>query len=52
VPIYLIVDQKRRRCAVHSEPEGDRFTCVTEVPFGTDLILPMEAPVTIDTSRF
>lgn len=52
VPIYLIVDQKRRRCVVHSEPEGDKYTVVTEVPFGGEVVLPLEVPITIDTSKF
>lgn len=52
VPVYLIVDQKRRRCVVHSEPEGDKYDRVTEVPFGKDVVLPLEAPITINTSGF
>jgi len=52
VPIHLIVDQKRRRCVLHSEPEGDKFGRVTEVPFGADLVLPLETPITVDTSKF
>lgn len=52
VPVYLIVDQKRRRCVVYSEPEGDKYDRVTEVPFGKDVALPLEAPITIDTSGF
>ena len=52
VLVYLIVDQKRRRCVVHSEPEGDKYGRVAEVPFGGDVTLPLEPPITIDTSRF
>ncbi len=52
VPVYLLVDQKRRRCLVHSEPEGGRYRAVTETPFGEDVVLPLEPPITIDTSRF
>jgi Uma2 family endonuclease len=52
IPVYLIVDQKRRRCVVHCEPEADKYTRVTEVPFGTDVSLPLETPLIIDTSEF
>jgi len=52
VPVYLLVDQKRRKCLVHSEPEGPRYREVTEIPFGEDVILPLEKRITIDTSRF
>lgn len=51
IPVYLIVDQKRRRCVVHSEPEGDKYATVTEVPFGRDIVLPLAAPIAVDTSR-
>lgn len=50
--VYLIVDQKRRRCVVHSEPEGDKYASVTEVPFGAQVPLPLDTAITIDTSRF
>ena len=49
---YLIVDQKRRRCFVHCDPEGDKYTEVTEVPFGEDVLPPLARPITIDTSKF
>jgi Uma2 family endonuclease len=52
VPVYLIVDQKRRRCVVHSEPESTKYARVREVAFGEDLVLPLEVPITVDTSRF
>jgi Uma2 family endonuclease len=51
-PLYLIVDQKRRRCVVHSVPEGTKYARVTHVPFGQDVTLPLETPITIDTSTF
>lgn len=50
--VYLIVDQKKRRCVVHSEPEGDKYATVTETPFGEPAVLPLTRPVTIDTTRF
>jgi Uma2 family endonuclease len=52
VPIYLIVDQKRRRCVVQSEPVGDKYGIVTEVPFGQDVTVPLETEFIIDTSAF
>lgn len=52
IPVYLIVDQKRRRCVVHSEPEGDKYTDVTVVPFGQNVTLPLDTRITVDTSRF
>jgi Uma2 family endonuclease len=51
-PVYLIVDQKRRRCIVHSEPEDTKYVRVAQVPFGQDVVLPFERTITIDTSRF
>lgn len=50
--VYLIVDQARRRCFVHSEPEGDKYAEVTEVPFGEDVLLPLVRPIALDTSKF
>lgn len=50
--VYLLVDQKRRRCFVHADPEGDKYTEVTEVPFGQDVTLPLSPPITLDTSKF
>lgn len=52
VPVYLIVDQKRRLCVVHSEPEGDKYARVAEVPFVGDVVLPLETPIIINTSKF
>lgn len=52
VPVYLLVDQKRRRCVVYGDPEGDKYAEVMEVPFGEDVLLPLAQPITIDTSKF
>lgn len=52
VPVYLIVDQKRRRCVVHSEPEAVKYARVAEVPFGHDVVLPLASAVTLGTSKF
>ena len=50
--IYLIVDQKARQCVVHSEPENGSYQEIHVAAFGKDVILPLETPVTVDTSRF
>jgi Uma2 family endonuclease len=52
VPVYLLIDRKRRICVVFTEPEGDQYRTRHEAPFGKPLILPLETPVTIDTSDF
>jgi Uma2 family endonuclease len=52
VSVFLVVDQTRRRCFVHCDPEGNKYTQVTEVPFGEDVLLPLARPITIDTSKF
>jgi Uma2 family endonuclease len=52
IAVYLIVDQKRRRCVVHGEPSGDRYASVAELPFGAQVLLPLDTVITIDTSRF
>jgi Uma2 family endonuclease len=52
IPVYLLVDRKQRMCVVFTEPEGDRYRDRHEYAFGKPVTLPMEAPVTIDTSEF
>jgi hypothetical protein len=52
VPVYLVVERRRFTCVVFSEPEGDRYRRRHEVPFGKPVTLPLESPVTIDTSEF
>ncbi|HXR70825.1 MAG TPA: Uma2 family endonuclease [Actinocrinis sp.] len=52
VRVYLLVDQTRRRCFVHCDPEGGKYAQVTEVPFGEDVLLPLARSITIDTSKF
>jgi Uma2 family endonuclease len=51
-PIYLIVDRRRRVCILHAEPAGGQYTERHETPFGKPITLPLETPVTIDTSEF
>jgi len=51
-PIYLIVDRKRSVCIVHAEPAGGQYTERYETPFGKPITLPLETPVTIETSDF
>lgn len=52
IPVYLIVDQDAQLCVVLTEPESGRYWRRHEVPFGKPVTLPLEAPVTIDTSDF
>lgn len=52
VPIYLLVDRKQRVCILCTEPEGDRYKDRHELAFGKPVTLPLDPPVTIDTSDF
>jgi Uma2 family endonuclease len=52
VPVYLVVDQAARLCVVFTEPEGDRYLTRHEVPFGKPVTLPLDPPVTLETSEF
>lgn len=54
VPVYLLVDQKRRRCVVYTDPEGEVYADVTETPFGEQVVLSLGpvGQITIDTSKF
>lgn len=51
-PLCLLVDQKRRKCVLHSDPAGGRYREVSALPFGEQVVLPLEQPITVDTSRF
>ena len=51
-PIYLLVDRKLRACMVFTEPEGDHYLTRHEVPFGKPVTLPLDPPVTLETSDF
>jgi hypothetical protein len=52
VPVYLIVDRARRTCVVLTEPESGAYKNRHEEPFGKPVALPLDPPVTIDTSKF
>ena len=52
IPVYLVVDQTRAMCVVFTEPMGSRYRTRHEVPYGDPLTLPLETPVTIETSEF
>jgi len=52
VPVYLVVDRASRLCVVFTEPEGGTYRTRHEVPFGKPLTVPLETPVTLETSEF
>jgi Uma2 family endonuclease len=52
VPIHLLVDRKLRNCVLFVEPNGEQYTERHEVPFGKPVTLPLDPPVTIETSEF
>ena len=52
IPTYLIVDRKRQRCVVFTEPGDGEYRDRHETPFGKPVTLPREPPVVIDTSDF
>jgi Putative restriction endonuclease len=52
VPVYLIVDRTRRICVVLTEPEGGAYKNRHEEPFGKAITLPLDQPVTIETSKY
>ena len=52
VPAFLIVDRERRVCVLLTEPDGGAYKNRHEEPFGKPVTLPLDPPVTIDTSRF
>jgi Uma2 family endonuclease len=52
VPVYLLVDRKRRVCVLCTEPADGQYAEHHEIPFGKPVTLPLETPVTIETSDF
>ena len=52
IPTYLVVDRARRVCTLFIEPKGGRYRERHEVPFGKPVTLPLDTPVTLDTSDF
>jgi Uma2 family endonuclease len=49
VPIYLLVDRKRRRCILHTEPKGGEYRNVHVSEFGETVTIPLETPVELAT---
>ena len=54
VPVYLIVDRKRRRCVLFTEPQPAKglYQTTHTTDFGEPLTIPLEAPVVVDTAEF
>jgi Uma2 family endonuclease len=52
MPVYLIVDQRKRMCVVHSDPDHGTYRDVIHVPFGDAVLLPLADPIRIETSTF
>ena len=52
IPVYLLVDRKKRVCVVHTEPRGSVYTTVHTAAFGEPLVLTLHREVSIDTGRF
>jgi Uma2 family endonuclease len=52
IAVYLLVDRQRQTCVLFTVPEGDEYRDRHEIPFGKPLTLPLETPITIDTSEF
>lgn len=52
IPAYLVVDRAERACTLFTEPEGGRYRELHQTPFGKPVTLPLDTPVTLDTSRF
>jgi len=54
VPIYLLVDRKRRRCVLFTDPNpaNSKYKTVHCENFGAPLTIQLDAPVDVDTSEF
>ena len=52
IPVYLLVDRRRQRYVVYSEPEGGEYQGKDEVRFGKPVTLPLDPPVTVPTDDF
>jgi len=52
IPVYLLVDRQRQTCVLFTVPEGDEYRDRHEIPFGKPIALPLDPPVTIETSDF
>lgn len=53
VPVYLLIDVRKRECVLFTDPEAGQYRGTRRIPFGTPVFLPIDGrPVTIDTSTF
>ncbi len=52
IPTYLLVDRSREVCILYTEPGGDHYLTRHEIPFGKPVTLPLDPPVTVETSDF
>ncbi|GAA1892252.1 hypothetical protein GCM10009837_12840 [Streptomyces durmitorensis] len=54
IPIYVVIDPEDGICTVHRHPTGvGSYEDATEIPFGQDLVLPLEGrDITIATDTF
>lgn len=57
VPLYLLVDRwdpdgDKGEVTLFSDPENGRYTSITKVPFGKELLLPAPFDLTLDTGEF
>lgn len=52
VPVYLLVDRRKRECLVYSEPRGEQYRSVRRVKFGDPVELMLSKRVTLDTTGF
>ena len=49
VPVYFLVDRKRRRCVLHTDPEARTYRTIQATDFGKPLTIPLETPVDLTT---
>jgi Uma2 family endonuclease len=52
IPIYLVIDRRKRACVLYTQPERDQYRELHETPFGMPVTLPLDTPVTIETTDF
>jgi len=52
IPAYLVVDRERRMCVLFATPGRDEYQEKHETPFGMPVTLPLDPPVTIETTDF
>ena len=49
VPVYFLVDRKRRRCILHTEPGAGSYRTIQPTDFGKPVTIPLETPVELGT---